>query len=101
MPLPERSVLRVREAPHINPERRAETIVEVWRDGKVVATIYGSREGVHIVSERAHRSFSMEAAGMPGIVVPLLADNEPCPWCANGLLIAPCPVCGKEADATA
>ncbi len=101
----ERSVLRVRQRDHIDPRRggRGETIVEVLRGGKVVATIYGSREGIHIVSDLAirNRSFLMEGAGpVPSWVIPLLAEGEVCPWCeGNGVVMVTsgdpviCPVC--------
>jgi len=100
----ERSLLRVRERDHIHPQRKGEVVWEVVRDGEVVATIYGSREGVHIVSERLgpssrNRPFLLEVAGKPSWVIPLLDDNEVCPWCqgtevANiGVASGPCPIC--------
>ena len=60
----ERSVLRVRQRPHVHPERKDEEVWEVLRGGKVVATIYGSREGINIVSDLAprNRAFTMEGA---------------------------------------
>ena len=45
-----RSRLQLRS--HVDPARRGEFIFAVLRDGEVVATIFGSREGLHIVSER-------------------------------------------------
>jgi len=84
----ERSILRLRTKPHIHPDRREETIVEVVRDGKVVATIYGTREGVQIVSDRIEQSrppVYLDGQTLPvpvqSIVVPLLAKDEVCPWC--------------------
>lgn len=101
-----RSELRLRERPHLHPARSSDQVIEVLRDGKVVATIYGSREGVHIVSDRlaattSNRPFFLQPAPapMPGYVIPLLASDEVCPWCAGGGVIAldensqPCPVC--------
>ena len=63
---------------------------EVLRGGKVVATIYGSREGIHIVSDLAtrNRTFLMEGAGpMPSWVIPLLAEGEVCPWCDGNQIV--------------
>lgn len=103
-PLPFRSKLRVRQQPHVHPERGEDTIVEVVRDGEVVATIYGSREGIHIVSKLlggARAPFYFETAKSPSYVIPLLRDGEACPWCQNTKLIevsygpAPCPVCAS------
>jgi hypothetical protein len=106
-----RSILRVRPAPHIHPDRRDEVIVEVLRDGQVVASIYGSREGIHIASERLgpetrNTPFRLELPSSPevkmeqGFIVPLLATDEPCPWCEMGLLgvirAIPCPVCNPD-----
>jgi hypothetical protein len=102
--VPDRSVLRVRARPHSHPDQREDTIIEVMRDGDVAATIYGSREGIHIVSARLDAStrnspfrlaLPPSIAPTPGIVVPLLAEGERCPWC--GHTDAGCPVCsGKE-----
>jgi hypothetical protein len=95
-----RSVLRVRTVEHIHPDRKNETIIEVWRDGAVVATIYGSREGLHIVSERfdnrRNLPFRFQAENAPpSFVVPLLKENETCPWCSGvkEFLGNSCPVC--------
>jgi hypothetical protein len=105
-----RSVLNLRKRGHIQPGREQEAIVEVVRDGKVVATIYGSREGVHITSDsfgqrgEGFRAFFFavdDPPGMPGIVIPILAAGEACPWCEGlervlvGGLVRPCPVCGS------
>jgi hypothetical protein len=104
----ERSELRFRARHHIHPERRQETIVEVYRGGKLVGTIYGSREGVHIVTNLAllNRPFSFVVEGgekgpMPSWVFPLLAEGDPCPWCGRVKAIpggdaAGCPVCSPS-----
>jgi hypothetical protein len=104
-----RSVLRLRQRGHIQPGREEEAVVEVVRAGSVVATIYGSREGVHITSDsfgprgEGSRAFFFavdDPPGMPGIVIPILAPGEACPWCEGmkrvlvGGLVRPCPVCG-------
>ena len=99
----DRSVLQVRERRHIHPQRQDDTVIEVIRGGKVVATIYGSREGIHIVSDLAarNRTFLMEGAGpSPSWVIPLLAEGEECPWCDGNRIVripagevVPCPVC--------
>lgn len=99
----ERSVLRVRNRPHFHPDRRNETVVEVLRGGEVVATIYGSREGIHVVSGRGiyRRPFMMETeGGDPTWALPLMTKDEICPWCDGSkmLLLGPdkavvCPVC--------
>jgi len=98
----QRSILRVRQQPHVHPDRRDEIIIEVVRDGEVAATIYGSREGVHIVSERwpHNRAFSIEGAlfKVPGLAVALLKADETCPWCGRKRPIpegetSECPVC--------
>ena len=104
-----RSVLRLRKKPHIQPDRQGETIVAVERDGEVVATIYGSQEGVHIVSGRvtSNAPFVMEKSNImpePSLVVPLLGADELCPWCHNTRNIehlvghpTECPTCrGRE-----
>jgi len=101
---PRRSALRLRRIPHTHPDRVDDTIVEVLRGGEVVATIYGSREGLHVVSELAsiNGAFRMEGGAMPvpSWVLPLLAENELCPWCENTGIVKlqaakgdPCPVC--------
>jgi len=100
----ERSILRVRERPHTHPDRRSEQIWEVIRDGEVVATIYGTRDGIQIVSPRLERDgrnhpYLFEAqGGSPGWVIPLLASNEACPLCVNGVWcgILPCPICRRD-----
>lgn len=98
----ERSILRVRERDHIHPQRKGETVIEVLRGGEVVATIYGSLEGLNVVSDLAprNRAFLMEGAGpTPSWVLPLLAVGEACPWCGGVKLIrtptevVECPVC--------
>lgn len=107
--MPERSTLRVRTRPHIHPDRKSDTIVEVVRSGEIVATIYGSREGVHIVSdlfgERGEHVNPIfvdtrgVAAGSPGVAIPLLRDDEFCPWCGDSQFIgpeAPCPICQRR-----
>lgn len=100
-PTSERSVLRLRTREHSHPQRKGEAIVEVVRDGAVVATIYGSREGLHITSARfgpdcnRNRPFCFyqsEAMPLPSWVLPLLAEGESCPWCAGRN--PRCPVCG-------
>lgn len=100
-----RSILRLRARPHMYPDRADDVIVEVVRDGEVVGTIYGSREGVQIVSNSfrngARRVISTDVrGGAPGLVVPLLRPGEPCPWCADQGKIAAgehasmdCPIC--------
>jgi hypothetical protein len=108
--LTKRSVLRLRQRGHLQPGREEEAIVEVVRAGKVVATIYGSREGVHVTSDsfgprgEGFRAFFFavdDPPGMPGIVIPILAAREACPWCEGlervlvGGLVRPCPVCGS------
>jgi hypothetical protein len=91
----ERSVLKVRLRPHIHPDRQAEEIWEVWRGGKLVASIYGSREGIHIVSDRVLECppFRFMVGGMPSLVVPLIEEGESCPWCSGGAVIENCPIC--------
>jgi hypothetical protein len=103
----ERSTLSLRVHPHIHPDRGEDIIVEVTRDGKVAATIYGSREGLHIVSDRlGNQPFYVQINGRQSLVIPLLKDGEECPWCLDGVLrvvktakgqtAGPCPVCGRE-----
>lgn len=108
----ERSTLSVRVAPHIQAGREEDVIVEVNRDGQVVATIYGSREGIHIVSDRlapttTNTPFRInlpeKVSPAPSFVVPLLAKEEVCPWCKGERMLpppmmdredmVPCPVC--------
>lgn len=112
MKLNPRSVLRVRTVPHIHPDRKTDIIIEVLRDDEVVATIYGSREGVHIVSDRLQEStanmpFRLSELSFPkaGFVIPLLAEGESCPWCAGAGIVdvngpRPCPVCRPLEPAT-
>ena len=97
-----RSVLRLRERDHFRAQRKGEAIVEVLRDGEVVATIYGTREGIQVVTGLAphNRVFLMEGAGpTPSWVLPLLGAGEACPWCKGVKIVqavggeAPCPVC--------
>lgn len=101
----QRSLLRVRPHPHIDPNRdKNEFIVEVWRGGEVVATIYGTREGVQILSNRfafepeINKPFGVTVNEAPSIIVPLLAIGEDCPWChgTRMALGAACPVCSQE-----
>jgi hypothetical protein len=102
----ERSELRLRARPHHRPDRAGETIVEVWRNGEPVATIYGTREGVQILGPRLGHNvpFYFEAAETPSYVVPLLKADEVCPWCDGGKLIKLsddaeirfCPVCSPQ-----
>jgi hypothetical protein len=103
MPETKRSVLRVRKEKHIHPARAGETVIEVLRDGVAVAHIYGTREGVQIVSDRfapdtQNAPFRVVVDERPSVVVPLLAVGEECPWCGGkGILDLdgehPCPVC--------
>jgi len=98
-----RSRLQVRS--HVDLARRGEFIFAVLRDGEVVATIFGSREGLHIVSERLadssrNKPFFFQVGDLPpGYVIPLLQEGEECPWCKGAGVIAagesprPCPVC--------
>lgn len=106
----ERSLLRVRPRPHIDPNRdQGEFVVEVWRGGEVVATIYGTREGVQILSNRfalepvINKPFGITVNDAPSIIVPLLAIGEECPWCqgAGIVLGAACPVCNPSHTAAA
>jgi hypothetical protein len=104
----QRSELHLRARPHHHPDRAGEPIVEVWRNGAHVATIYGTREGVQIVSEYItgdgrNVAFFFEAAEMPSYVIPLLAPDETCPWCEgkklirlHGTEIRYCPVCSQQ-----
>jgi hypothetical protein len=107
-----RSVLRLRARPHLHPDRGGEVIVEVVREGEVVGTIYGSREGVQIVSRHFHdgarRAISTDVrGGAPGLLVPLLRPGESCPWCGGARKIEAgegvsmdCPICGENPKAT-
>ncbi len=96
---PERSTLRVRERPHIDPRRNGEMVVEVLRDGEVVAHVYGSREGVHVVSPRIREGKGarfFQADNHPAsIIVPLLREEDGCPWCMSVLPGLTCPWCGE------
>ena len=99
----ERSKLQVRA--HVDPARKGEYVFVVLRDGEAVATIFGSREGLHVVSERLaqnsrNKPFFLQAGDLPpGYVIPLLQEDEECPWCKGaGVITAgegpcPCPVC--------
>lgn len=99
----QRSILRVREKGHVHPQRQGETVIEVLRDGVVVASIYGSREGLHIVTERQPHSrvFAIEGKlfPTPGWSITLLAEGETCPWCQGAQTLEgpdgqmACPVC--------
>jgi hypothetical protein len=103
----ERSRLQVRA--HADPARKGEYVFAVLRDGEVVATIFGSREGLHVVSERLaqnsrNKPFFFQAGDLPpGYVIPLLKEGEECPWCKGaGTITAsesprPCPVCRGSA----
>ena len=108
----ERSKLRVRTKPHAHPDRKDETIIEIVRDGEVVGYIYGSREGIHIASDRLphNRVFQTDnLMPIPSLVVTLLKKGEVCPWCGGSQIIGEmenipsgprvfmaCPVCGPE-----
>jgi hypothetical protein len=102
-----RSTLRVRETPHIDRDRQGDTIIEVIRDGETVAMIYGSREGIHLVSDTLkdprNLPFMLEVHDTPpGIVIPLLRPTETCPWCSDYGFMGPglvCQLCGgRKAD---
>jgi hypothetical protein len=97
----ERSILRIREKPHVDPAREAETIVEVLRDGNVVAHIYGTREGVQIVSHRIpkeSRALYLDIEGLPpAVMLPLLDPSDACPWC--GGTDPACALCEMRRDA--
>ena len=91
-----RSELRIRTRPHTQPGRENELIVEVVRAGVVVGTIYGSREGVHIMSDSLGGVLGFEIeGGSPGLMIVLLRPDEPCPWCggAGRITEGPCPLC--------
>jgi hypothetical protein len=104
----DRSKLQVRA--QVDPARKGEYVFAVLRDGEVVATIYGSREGLRIVSERftenqRNKPFFFEAVELPpGYVIPLLKQDEQCPWCAGsgmvhigeGPEVRICPVCSTQ-----
>ena len=87
----------------MEPGRENEVVVEVVRAGMVVGTIYGSREGVHIISECFRPDdgngtivgFEIEG-GAPGLMVVMLRPGEACPWCGGAGQIAggSCPICG-------
>src|SRR5579864_1416789 len=103
----ERNALRLRDRSHFHPDRQNEVIVEVVRDGRTIATIYGSREGIHVVTDLAPRMrpFLMKVEGAtPSWVLPLLAEDEECPWCEGRKVIqltsqtAVCPVCQGPPD---
>jgi hypothetical protein len=99
---PRCSTLRVRQYPQA-------MIVEVVRDGEVVARIYGSDEGVQIMGARLDPKtgnspffFQSEDVSIPCYVVPLLAEGEKCPWCdGSGVIqiavkdIRVCPLCKR------
>ncbi len=107
-----RSELRLRARPHIQPGREDEAVVEVVRGGEVVGTIYGSREGIHVVSGFFGRDggnvkvigFDVQLDGVqfgnPGLVVAMLRPGELCPWCgrkvAGKQFSLDCPLCGTE-----
>lgn len=100
----ERSTLQLRVRPHFHPDRQEDIVVEVMRAGEVAATIYGSREGVHVVGGRVGDSqspFGLHINGVASWVVPLLLESEDCPWCKDGLnevfgSVDVCPVCGAR-----
>jgi len=100
-----RSVLHLRTRPHVNPERQGEVIVDVVREGTVVGTIYGSREGIHIFSatERGATAIGIKTDhGAQGILIQLLRPGEPCPWCDGEKRIGagvPCPLCALKKGA--
>jgi hypothetical protein len=86
--------------PHMHPDRSGDVVVEVVRDGEVLATIYGSREGVHLVSDLVERNrpFGFAASEIlpsPSWVLPLLRDGDLCPWCSGARVLGDlaCPVC--------
>lgn len=87
---------------HVENERADETKVEVVRGGEVVATIYGTREGIQVVINEAligpqQPPFRFEVTGIKSVVVPLMRTNEQCPWCLGTgtapTIHAACPVC--------
>lgn len=101
-----RSELRLRTRAHSGFGREGEAVVEVLRGDEVVASIYGSREGIHIVSDRLGTETTNRALHTtdpavfptPGYVIPLLAQGETCPWCGGQGVIElngtrPCPIC--------
>lgn len=105
-----RSILRLRARPHLHPDRGGEVIVEVVREGEVVGTIYGSREGVQVVSKSfengsARAIWTDVRGGAPGLLVTLLRPGERCPWCdgaqrivAGEGMLMDCPVCGGAGE---
>lgn len=110
-----RSLLRFAKRPHIVRGYPGGPFVEVVRDGEVVATIYGTREGVQIVSEAFGTNgerlspFGMavdvpNSGRIASVIVPLLRTDEECPWCKDDKLIdlgngpVVCPACkGRDA----
>ncbi|HWQ55166.1 MAG TPA: hypothetical protein VN442_15875 [Bryobacteraceae bacterium] len=101
---PPRCILRVQAHPHVHPDRQEDVIVEVVRGGEVMATVYGSSEGLHIVStlfEGGRRAkpfyLQMDPPSMAGIVVPLLQSGEECDRKRHRPPRQPiqCPVCQK------
>lgn len=104
----DRSLLRVSMRPHAAANReKGEFIVEVWRQGEVVATIFGSQEGVHIVSQRLggrNQPVPIDVSGIASVLIPLLAPDEACPWChGTGVAFgagAPCMICARAEEKT-
>jgi hypothetical protein len=97
-----RTTLRARQRSHGHPDRVGEVVVEVLRGSQVVATVYGSREGLHIISKHLSsgraRPFWINVAppGASGIVVPILRPEiDECPWCGGSGHFEEnsCPVC--------
>lgn len=97
----ERSLLRVRERKHLHPDRQDEIVIEVIRKGKVIAFIYGSREGIHVCSDALNdtdknRPFFFDSGAMPGVILPLLEAGDPCPWCDGDAGPETCPFCAMH-----
>lgn len=103
-----RCTLRVREHQHLHPDRADETVIEVLRGDEVLAQIYGSYEGVHVVSpllsESHNEPFRLDGVSAHGVVIPLISSADLCPWCEGARVVTlnneqrPCPVCsGKPA----
>jgi hypothetical protein len=95
---PPRSVLRVRDRAHFHPDRQDELIIEVVREGEVVATVYGSREGIQVVAGTRMPTAIATRVSPPGnytLVVCLPREGEACPWCNGTRVIVdgPCPLC--------